>query len=233
MQKSDSINELAAALVIAQPAFETAKMDSVNPFFKSKYADLGAVWDAVREALRENGLTVSQFPDAIGSEPALTTILIHASGQWISGTYPLIVADKDHTAQGFGSAISYARRYGLSAVLGVIADTDDDGNAASKHPKPAAAPSKQPGGELYAPEHVQVSRTTATNQAQLPPTDRVAAAKSWALGEIPRIKTMDKATLDKFSDRFAKTLAELKTLDTKTSVEIEKAIGDRYTALFD
>ncbi|WP_252341658.1 ERF family protein, partial [Escherichia coli] len=66
-------------------------------------------------------------------------MLIHQSGDWIAATYPLVVTSKDETAQGYGSAVTYARRYGLSALMGVIADTDDDGNAASKAPKPAAA----------------------------------------------------------------------------------------------
>ena len=142
MELSEKIDQLAAALVLAQPEIETAKMDCVNPFFKSKYADLGSVWDAVRPALAKNGLTVTQFPDSINGEPALTTMLIHQSGQWMKATYPLVVAGKDENAQGYGSAITYARRYGLSAVLGVIADADDDGNSASKHPKPDAV--KQP-----------------------------------------------------------------------------------------
>jgi hypothetical protein len=155
MQKSDTIALLAAALVKAQPQFKTAKMSSVNPFFKSKYADLGEVWEAVQEALEANGLTVSQFPDAIGQEPALTTILLHESGEWLAATYPLMVTDKESTPQGYGSALTYARRYGLSAVLGVIADVDDDA--------PAAAPIQQ----------------TKTEQ----PPETTGAAKKPTLGE--------------------------------------------------
>lgn len=223
MQKSDSISALAAALVLAQPMVEGAKKTANNPHFGKKYADLESVWDAVRPALEAHDLAVTQFPDqTVTGAPALTTILVHKSGQWICGTYPLISSKND--PQGFMSALTYGRRGGISSVMGVLAE-DDDGNAASKPPKPSVAPPKQPGGELYAPERVTVP--------EKPATDRAAAAKSWALGEIHRIKTMDKAALDKFSDRFAKTLAELKTLDSKTSVEIEKAIGDRYTALFD
>lgn len=156
MQKSDDISLLAAALAKAMPKVKTALMDSVNPFFKSKYADLGAVLDAVKEALEANNLCAPQFPDHLGQEPALTTMLIHESGQWMSGTYPLMVTDKEHTPQGYGSALTYARRYGLSAVLGVIADTDDDGNAASKPAKPTVA--KAPvATEAYAPTKASVT----------------------------------------------------------------------------
>jgi hypothetical protein len=102
--------------------------------------------------LESNHLTVTQFPDHVGEAPALTTILMHNSGEWISGTYPLMVTDKESTPQGYGSALTYARRYGLSAVLGVIADEDDDGNAASKREKPAAPkPVSQPDPEVSKP----------------------------------------------------------------------------------
>lgn len=146
---SASIVNLSAALVKASQVFETAKMTSTNPFFRSKYADLGSVKDAAAAGLKANELTVSQFPDNLDGRPALTTMLIHSSGEWIAATYPLIVSQKDENAQGFGSATTYARRYGLSAVLGIIADEDDDGNAASKPPaKPApAAPKTAPAGE--------------------------------------------------------------------------------------
>lgn len=212
MQKSDNIALLATALVQAQPQVKTALMDSVNPFFKSKYADLGAVWDAVQDALKNHDLTVTQFPDAIGQEPALTTMLIHASGEWLSGTYPLMVTDKESTPQGYGSALTYARRYGLSAVMGVIADTDDDGNAATRAPKP---PTAKP--ETVAP----------------PASDAHAKeAREWALWAIPRIKLMDKPKLDAFEAKYTKEIAELEGLDKKTHAELKKAIDDRLEELF-
>lgn len=223
MQKSDSINELAAALVLAQGQIKVASMNATNPHFRSKYADLQAIWDASRDALQANGLAVSQYTDSLpNGSPALTSVLVHKSGQWMEGTYPLISIKQD--AQGFGSALTYAKRYALASILGIVADEDDDAAAASKPPKPSAAPSKQPGGEAYAPEHVKVPPA-------VDPT-RAAAAKSWALGEIPRIKGMTKPALDKFMERFAKTREELKVLDAKTAVELEKALADRLEELF-
>lgn len=235
MNKSDDISKLALALCLAQPVIKVALMDSVNPFFKSKYADLGAVWDAVKPALKEQGLAVSQFPDHIGQEPALTTMLIHISGQWLSGTYPLMVTDKDHTPQGYGSALTYARRYGLSAVLGVIADSDDDGNAASGRHKPTQREAihgtstlkTSVAADAYAP--MEQGDGAGKNAVQ---DFKVANARAWALGEIPRIKTMDKTALDKFCERFRKARIDLAVLDTKASVELEKAIADRLEALF-
>lgn len=128
MNQSTTINELAAALHLAQGQIKHAVKDSANPFFKSKFADLTSVWDALRDAFQKNGLAVSQMPDQDDDGKAvLVTVLMHKSGQWISGKYPLNPVKND--PQGIGSAITYARRYALQAVAGVCAD-DDDGEAA-------------------------------------------------------------------------------------------------------
>ena len=127
--QSDSINELAAALAKAQGEMENAKKDVTNAFFKSKYADLASVIDAAKQPLAKNGLSVVQYTitnDA--GDVVLFTQLNHSSGQWISGTYPIKPVKND--PQGMGSAITYARRYTFSAIVG-IASEDDDGNAAS------------------------------------------------------------------------------------------------------
>lgn len=131
-QKSEQINELACALAKAQGALAPAVATSENPYFKSKYADLTAVWQACREALSSNGLSVIQIGDCSADEMGLVTILAHSSGQWISGRLA-IKLDKP-TAQSMGSALSYFRRYGLSAIVG-ISQEDDDGNQVSQ-PKP-------------------------------------------------------------------------------------------------
>jgi len=139
---SDKIEALAAALVKAQGQTKAAVKDSENPFFKSRYADLGAVWDACRDALQANGLSVTQFPgiqEADGGVPlaTVTTILLHSSGQWLQGTAGAPLKSQD--PQGVGSAITYLRRYALAAVMGIVQE-DDDGNAAStpqKAPKRA------------------------------------------------------------------------------------------------
>jgi hypothetical protein len=129
-EKSNEINELAKALVEVQKEIKPALKDSANPFFKSKYADLNAVWNSCREALGRNGLAVSQTLDMRDNGLCgLTTTLMHISGQWISGTQVLNPVKND--PQGVGSATTYARRYGLAAIIGIVADEDDDGNSAS------------------------------------------------------------------------------------------------------
>ena len=134
MLKSDNINELGSALAKAQGAIEGALKDTANPFFKTKYADLSSVWDACRQQLTVNGLSIVQTPTEAENGIGVETMLIHASGQWLSNTFTMPVSKAD--AQGVGSAITYARRYALAAMVGV-APEDDDGNAATK-----AAPKK-------------------------------------------------------------------------------------------
>ena len=131
MNKSEQINELAAALAKAQAKIETAKKDQTNPFYKSQYAGLPQVWDACRKYLTDNGLSVVQTTDTSENGTILETMLLHSSGQWISSIYPVNPVKND--PQGIGSALTYARRYSLMALVGVVADdaSDDDGNAAS------------------------------------------------------------------------------------------------------
>jgi hypothetical protein len=131
MDKSEQINDLAAALCKAQAAMPPALKGNINPHFKSKYADLGAIWDACRKPLADNGLSVVQMPvDAGDGRVGLTSMLLHTSGQYIAHTYSTKL--QQDNAQGVGSALTYLRRYGLSALVGIVADEDDDGNAASQ-----------------------------------------------------------------------------------------------------
>lgn len=132
MQKSESIKELCAALVLAQGELEHAGKTSKNPHFNSKYADLAEVLDTIRPTLSKHGLAVMQFP-AYSAEHGVVvveTVLVHRSGEYVAGSVGVPVTKKD--AQGVGSGITYARRYSLAAVVGIAQD-DDDGNAASKN----------------------------------------------------------------------------------------------------
>jgi hypothetical protein len=129
MNKSESIKELATALAKAQGAIKGAVKDSANPFFKSKYADLASVVEAIRSAFAANGLSyVQSVEPSDKDEVRVETTILHSSGEWIGcGVLALPVSKVD--AQGYGSALTYARRYSLSAATGV-APEDDDGNAA-------------------------------------------------------------------------------------------------------
>lgn len=126
--QSESINELAMALAKAQGEMEAAIKDALNPFFKSKYADLTSVWAVARNPLSKNGLCVIQTTEEKEGKIILVTTLAHSSGQWVKSFIPLNPAKND--AQGVGASISYYRRYSLSAIIGVVSELDDDGETA-------------------------------------------------------------------------------------------------------
>lgn len=135
MRTSDSIAALAAALAKAQAVMAGATRDKTNPAYRSRYADLASVWEACREALTSNGVAVVQMTRiSAEQEVVVETRLMHSSGEWAEGELAVPVVKKD--AQGFGSALTYARRYALAAAVGV-APEDDDGNAAAAAKPPA------------------------------------------------------------------------------------------------
>lgn len=144
MEATNPLNELAAALAKAQGEIQPVLKDSDNPFFKSKYASLAAIREAMRAAFSKNGLSVVQVPSVDGAQLKLRTLLLHSSGQSLDcGT---LVADVDiANPQRAGSCVSYFRRYSLAALAQVVADDseDDDGNAASQ-PAPKKAAKKTP-----------------------------------------------------------------------------------------
>lgn len=130
MNQSENINELASALSKAQGEMQAAIKDKINPFFKTSYADLGSVWDAARPVLSKYGLCVMQTTELISdrNQIMMVTTLAHTSGQWVKSYLPLNPAKND--SQGLGAAITYLRRYSLSAIVGVVCDEDDDGETA-------------------------------------------------------------------------------------------------------
>ena len=139
MNKSESITELAKALVKFHSVMGKVSKDAKNPFFKNNYASLSNIIEAVTKPLNDNGLSVLQLPSIEG----LTTMLLHESGEWISSVSGTPVKDATDP-QKLGSAITYARRYALGAILSLNIDEDDDGQKASKPVSQAMTPLKQP-----------------------------------------------------------------------------------------
>lgn len=123
MEKSETISELAKALAAFQGAMESVLKTKVNPFYHSKYADLDAIWEACRGRLSANGLALVQTT-TWNDQIILETMLLHTSGEWIKGSLAINAAKLD--PQAVGSAITYARRYGMSAMLGISSEDDDD-----------------------------------------------------------------------------------------------------------
>lgn len=132
MNKSESIKNIATALSQFQSEVTNPKNTADNPFFRSKYAPLNDILNDVRPLLSKYGLSILQSPSGDGSNIVITTLLMHSSGEWIESE-PLVLKTDKATAQGAGSGISYARRYAISAILGIASEDDDDGNHATGH----------------------------------------------------------------------------------------------------
>ena len=141
MNRSELINELSTALAMAQSELRNPAFDSFNPHFKSKFASLAGVRDAITPTLAKHGIAVLQLLGFDDGRVTCETVLTHKSGQWISGTFSMPPTKSD--PQGTASAATYCRRYSLMGIVNVVGDEDDDGNAASKSEKPAQRISEQ------------------------------------------------------------------------------------------
>jgi hypothetical protein len=128
MNSSQEIDKLAAALVAAQKEMKNPSFDAKNPHFGSKYASLVAVRESVVPVLNKHGLAITQFPKYGNGYAGCVSRLMHTSGQWLEEECLLPVGKE--TAHAAGSCLTYTRRYGLQSIAGVVADEDDDANAA-------------------------------------------------------------------------------------------------------
>jgi hypothetical protein len=160
VSESPSTAALWAALVKAQADLKNPPKDSVNPHFKSRYADLATVRDVIVPALAKHGLAVMQMPCEVDSDPALATRLVHSSGEWIQTVMRLRPQKPD--PQGVGSALTYARRYALQAIANVAADEDDDGQAASR--QQGQRPREQPAPRQPSPPQAESPRKVTAEE---------------------------------------------------------------------
>lgn len=144
MMRSEDLKEFTKALLAVQKALKPVKKNAENPHYRSKYADFEAVWNAAKDPLQANGFAVMQVPHYSGGVFILRTTLMHTSGQFVSGDYLLKPQKED--PQGYGSCLSYSKRYALAAMIGLVSEgEDDDGNAASQgHQAPAKASNGAP-----------------------------------------------------------------------------------------
>lgn len=150
--KSESIVEITKALIDFQGNLKPVPRESTNPYFKSKYASLHTIWEHIRKPLRDNGLAVTQLSHYQDGQVLLTTTLLHTSGEWLSGDL-LVTPGKQNDAQSMGSALTYARRYALSAILGICSEEDDDAESTmvrgtkktEKKPNPVVEAAKEMG----------------------------------------------------------------------------------------
>jgi hypothetical protein len=135
MRTSKEITSISKAFLKAQKEIESVKKGSSNPFFKSKYADINSILEACKSKLNENGISILQPT----SEECVETILMHESGEWFRGKTKIINA-KPNDPQAQGSAITYARRYGLQSMLSMMAEDDDGERAVNREIKASKYP---------------------------------------------------------------------------------------------
>lgn len=225
MNQSETINEIAAALAKAQGQFtnparnrEVKVKTKAGDTYTFTYATLDAIMDVVRGPLSANGLALcfSLGNDSLG--PVCSTRLIHASGQWIETWTPILVAEGAN-AQGWGSALTYARRYGLCALLAITADEDDDGNAGCGNG--ATGKQRQPppkaNGKAPAPSAASAKRAEAwqaIDNAETSKTLLVVVEKIQAAKFSPEVEKelLDHAT-EKMRDFAMKSVNAADTLD--------------------
>lgn len=174
---SPQINELAAALAKAQGEIQGASKDSANPFFKSKYADLAAVWDACRQPLSKNNICVMQPTSYTEKGIAVVTTLAHGSGQWMQGILP-ICAEKQNP-QGIGSAITYARRYSLAGMVGIYQVDDDAESAMHRDSGSTQAPVHSDLVPRYGNYELQIAWGSYKNKKfrEIPPIELIKLSK--------------------------------------------------------
>lgn len=181
---SSEIKDLVGALAKAQGIMKPAIFNRINPHFKSRYADFSSCMDACRGPLSDNGLAAIQYCETIEGKLNLVTMLAHTSGQWMKSEFPLIASKMD--SQGIGSAMTYAKRYSLCGMVGIVADEDgdDDGEAA-----------------------IGRGRTQGTQQPQV--QEKVAPMECVGKNEIialsSLIQNLDEESSKSFSDWIKKT----------------------------
>ena len=224
MNKSESITNLVKALVTFQGKMTAVKKDTTNPFYKSKYATLDTIWETIRKPLSENGLSIAQTMNLIESNSVLETTLYHTSGEWISGTQ--LVNPVKNDPQGLGSAITYARRYSLSAILGLVSDDDDDANVATKpeskpkvESKPVEKPVEAPKAEPKLASEAQVKKIYASVKEKGITADQ---AKAYLKSTFNKLSTKE-LTVTEASQLIADILVG--KLNTKPLAEVAKDLG--------
>ncbi len=212
MKRSETINELASALAKAQAEMTAASSDSTNPHYGSSYADLESCWRTCRGPLSKNGLSVVQGVAATERGGILvTTLLLHASGQWIEDELELLPRDK--SPQSAGSAATYGRRYSLMAMVGIAPgpsdeDRDDDGNRATFAPRPqqAAPAPRQQAQQTNKPappaEETPLQRLSKVVQAKgVQAETRAYAKEAYGVEDATKLKPQQVAELINLVER--------------------------------
>ena len=227
IQCSDELGALAEALAAAQGEITSAEKDRENPYFKSSYATLDAVWNACRAPLSKHGLAVVQLPDTTHARSGwitLHTMLIHKTGQRIQCR--MTAEQKERGVQAMGSVITYLRRYSLQSMVGVAPkEDDDDGNATDRGPSPAQQRYEQKRAQQESSAQRTPTPSAQRNQVAAAPPPASAPAPSDEAPADPDLVASILASMVK-----AKTRAELEPLPSLIPANISQAQRDTLTA---
>lgn len=188
LQRSETIGELAKALAAANGHIKNPNLDAVNPHFKSRYASLGAIINAVRAPLAAQGISAVQTVSNDGGSVGVTTTLLHSSGEWMAETIWSALPDRA-TVQQLGSSITYLRRYSLAAITGIVGEEDDDGNAGSTgdrpEPRKTFKPTEAKGAAVtLTPEQKEDQAWRRDNNPAKPPAKAAPVKKEPAKDKI-------------------------------------------------
>lgn len=178
---SPEITELAEAMILVQQTLSPALKDAENTFTNSRYATLHSVMSACRDALLKHGIWLTQYPVSVESNQlGLVTKIVHAeTGQWQASLLTMPLPKND--PQGYGSAMTYARRYGLSALIGIVTESDDDGELAKLNGnsiKPSEGPVYTP--QRFAEQQNRAPKGGSLGDVNLPRLDGVQYRKGTA-----------------------------------------------------
>ena len=206
MQRSETIGELAKALAAANGHIKNPNLDAVNPHFKSRYASLGAIINAVRAPLAAQGISAVQTVSNDGGSVGVTTTLLHSSGEWMAETIWSALPDRA-TVQQLGSSITYLRRYSLAAITGIVGEEDDDGNAGSTgdrndrpEPRKTFKPTEAKGAAVtLTPEQKEDQAWRRDNNPAKPPA-KAAPAKAAPVKAEP---AKDRIVSDAYPEEYA------------------------------
>lgn len=195
ISRSPEIKDLVSALAKAQGIMKPAVFNKVNPHFKSRYADFASCMDACRAPLSDHGIAVIQSCETVNDKLNLVTMLAHISGQWMKSEFPIVSSKMD--SQGIGSAMTYAKRYSLCGMVGIVADedADDDGEAAMGRPKKEDA--KENEKNL---QRLLEMFDKADDFLVMEYLKEVMKHFNWSQGECVKKFLEDKSLIDKFSN---------------------------------
>lgn len=223
MLQSENVNELFAALSKAQASMKAATFNKTN-YFKTKYADMNAVLEAVRKPLSEHGLAITQTTEIRNGAFCLVTRLGHSSGQWIAGEFPLPPPGKSHE---IGSAMTYAKRYSLSAIAGVSADEDEDGTASQQSGQVAEMPKRD---NLHVTQPREINEYTPRYGANGEPIDCIPVH----LHRVEKLKVSDARPIAETllaAMRLCKTPAELVEFGEENAEQFA-AFSDKWISVY-